>query len=381
VGSGASSFELKTGSPERVASAVAQAFEHLRGPGGGFVFLGGKLGAEVETVARAVAALRIPAPLVVAAGASVLTERGEIEDQSAATGIVWSGGRAEVVGLGQDEEGDVGEALGRLLSDRTGNTSPTVVLFLKPDGLGPSTLAPLADLRGTRNVFGAGTVGSPGAAAIDASGRVTLGSVAMILRGLPAPVVRTGHSCHLLGPLRPITGCRGSVLLEIDGEPALDVLATHGERLSDRPLLLLALAEESPEGAEPERRPALLVRGIQGVDPDRRAIVVSDELREGMRVAFAVRDARAAREAFEAMTRELERDIAGAAPRFGVFVNCAGRGSSLYGAHDVDTKILRARFPGMPFAGMASSFEIAPHIGKPTLQLYTGVVALFTSPS
>jgi hypothetical protein len=30
---------------------------------------------------------------------------------------------------------------------------------------------------------------------------------------------------------------------------------------------------------------------------------------------------------------------------------------------------------------MASSFEIAPHLGKPALQLYTGVVALFTSPS
>jgi hypothetical protein len=35
----------------------------------------------------------------------------------------------------------------------------------------------------------------------------------------------------------------------------------------------------------------------------------------------------------------------------------------------------------LPFAGMASSFEIAPHFGRPTMQLYTGVFALFTSPS
>jgi small ligand-binding sensory domain FIST len=145
--------------------------------------------------------------------------------------------------------------------------------------------------------------------------------------------------------------------------------------------LLLVLADEPDLRSGETGRPALVVRGIQGVDPDRRAIVVSDELREGMRVAFAVRDGRAAREDFEAMTRELEREIAGAAPRFGVYLNCAGRGSGLYGAHDIDAKILRARFPGLPFAGMASSFEIAPHFGRPTMQLYTGVFALFTSPS
>jgi small ligand-binding sensory domain FIST len=117
------------------------------------------------------------------------------------------------------------------------------------------------------------------------------------------------------------------------------------------------------------------------VDPDRRALVVSGEIREGMRIAFVVRDPRAAREDFEAMTRELERDIAGALPRFGVLIDCAGRGSSLYGSEDVDVKILKSRFPGMPFAGLSSSFEIAPHFGKPTMQLYNGVVALFTSPS
>jgi small ligand-binding sensory domain FIST len=172
------------------------------------------------------------------------------------------------------------------------------------------------------------------------------------------------------------------VLLEIGGEPALDALAAHGERLASRPLLLLVLAEELEAGAEEDDgRPHLLVRGIQGVDPDRRALVVSDELRDGMRVAFAVRDPRSAREDFEAMARELERDIAGAAPRFGVLVNCAGRGSGLYGAHDVDAKILRSRFPSLPFAGLSTTFEIAPHLGKPALQLYTGVVAIFSSPS
>lgn len=377
----ASSWEAKTTSPERAASAFEQALGQVRKPSAALVFVSGSLADGVETVARAIAARGTPVPVVIAGGGGVLTERGEIEDQAAATGIVWSGGRAEIVPLLKGEDDDVGESLLRVLGDRTGKTAPAVLLFLRPQGFSPSTLAPLADLPGTRHVFGAGTVGDPGVASVDPTGQITTGSLAMILRGITAPVIRTAHSSRLLGPLRPITQCRGALLLEIDGEPALDVLAAHGERVANRQLLFLVLAGEPDPNTPETGRPPLLIRGIQGIDPDRRALVVSEEIREGMRIAFAVRDPRAAREDFEAMTRELERDIAGALPRFGLLIDCAGRGSGLYGAHDVDTKILKARFPGMPFAGMASSFEIAPHFGRPAMQLYNGVVALFTSPS
>jgi small ligand-binding sensory domain FIST len=325
--------------------------------------------------------MRLSVPVAVVAGGGVLTERREIEDQSAAAGIVWAGGRTELIELSSGENEDVGESLARLLGDRTGSSSPTVITFLKPDGLGPSALAALRDLRGTRHVFGAGTVGDLGAVGIEPGGRLMTGSIAVILRGLAAPVIRTSHSARLLGPLRPITSCRGALLAEIDGQPALDVLASLGERLAERPLVFVVLAEDSESSTTEGGRPALIVRGIQGVDPDRRALVISDEIREGMRIAFAVRDPRAARDDLEAVTREIERDIAGAAPRFGVYIDCAGRGTGLYGAHDVDTKILKARFPGVPFAGMASSFEVAPHFGRPTMQLYTGVLVLFTSPS
>jgi small ligand-binding sensory domain FIST len=381
MGTVAASWETKTTSPERVAAAFVQCLAQLKKPGGALVFTSGTLASDPEAIAGAIAATGSTVPVAVVSAGGVLTERGEIEDQSAAAGVVWSGGRMEIVEILPGDDDDVGESLARVLGDRTGKTAPTVLLFLQPDGFGPATLEPLRNLRSTPHVFGAGTVGEAGAAAIDASGRIVSGSVAVILRGISAPVVRTAHSCRLLGPLRPITACRGALLVEIDGLPALDVLAAHGESLADRPLLLLVLADEPESRSGEGGRPALVVRGIQGVDPDRRAILVSDEMREGMRVAFAVRDARAAREDFESMTRDLEREIAGAAPRFGVYLNCAGRGSGLYGAHDIDTKILRARFPGLPFAGMASSFEIVPHSGRPTMQLYTGVFALFTSPS
>ncbi len=381
MGTSAWSWEVKTSSPERVASSLGQALSQVRSPAGALIFVSGSLVTELATVGTYIASLRLSVPVAVVAGGGVLTERREIEDQSAAAGIVWAGGRTELIELTSGENEDVGESLARLLGDRTGSSSPTVITFLKPDGLGPSALAALRDLRGTRHVFGAGTVGDLGAVGIEPGGRVMTGSIAVILRGLAAPVIRTSHSARLLGPLRPITSCRGALLAEIDGEPALDVLASLGERLAERPLVFVVLAEDSESSTTEGGRPALIVRGIQGVDPDRRALVISEEIREGMRIAFAVRDPRAARDDLEAVTREIERDIAGAAPRFGIYIDCAGRGTGLYGAHDVDTKILKSRFPGVPFAGMASSFEVAPHFGRPTMQLYTGVLVLFTSPS
>jgi small ligand-binding sensory domain FIST len=381
MGALAASWDIKATNPERVASAHAHACSQIRNPSGALICVSGPLTAAVENLARAVAAERYPFPVVIASGNGVLTERGEIEEQGAAAGLVWSGGRMELAALVPGDGGDLSDSLARVLGDRTGKTTPTVLLFLESTGFAPSTLAPTQDLRGTRHVFGAGTVGTPGAAGIEAGGRILTGSIAMVLRGLSAPAIRTAHSCRLLSQLRPITECRGSLLTEIDGEPALDVLAGFGERLADRPLLLIALADEVRPDAPESGRPPLVIRGIQGIDPDRRALVLSEELRRGMRIAFAVRDPRAARDDLEAMTRELDRDIAGAAPRFGIYVNCAGRGTSLYGAPDVDSKILRTRFPGVPFVGLASSFEIAPHFGRPTMQLYSGVFALFTSPS
>jgi len=381
MGALAASWEARTTSPERVASAFAQACAQIKNPSGALVFVSGALAAGVETVTRALGAVQLPCPVVVVGGNGVLTERGEIEEQAAATGVVWAGGRMEVVPIEPDADGEVGDSLARVLGDRTGKTAPTVLLFLESNAFGPASAAPLQDLRVTRYLFGGGTIGQPGAAALSPDGTLVTGSLALIIRGLSAPAIRTAHSCRLLGPLRPITACRGTLLEEIDGQPALDVLAECGEHLPDRQLLLLALADEEGSEATESRRPPLIVRGIQGVDPDRRSLVLSEQLRPGMRVAFAVRDAHAARDDLEAMTRELERDIAGAAPRFGLYVNCAGRGSALYDAPDVDTKILRSRFPGVPFAGVASAFEIAPHFGRPALQLYTGVFALFTSPS
>jgi small ligand-binding sensory domain FIST len=380
----AASFSLKAQSPARVARSVSDTLERVGKPAGGLVFVSGALAQQLEQVATEVAqVVRSKArgtPLLLVSGAGVLSEKGELEGQSAAAGVLWGGGRSETLAI--DATGDdLGEAFARVLADRAGRTAPTVLMFARAQGFGPHVLEPLQEARGTPHIFGGGAVGDPGVFAIDVEGRpLTGGAVAMLVRGLTPPVLRASPACRLLMPLRGISEVRGSMVLRIEGEDALDVLNAVGAELTDQPLVFAVLAEQAKPGEE-SARPELVLRAVQGVDPVRRGLVVSDEVRVGMRLAFAVRDAGAARADLEAATRDLQRELMGAAPRFGVYVNCAGRGSALYGAYDVDTRILKSRFGDVPLAGMQSAFEIAPHAGHPTVQLYTGVVALFTVPS
>jgi small ligand-binding sensory domain FIST len=388
----AQSFSFAGEDPEKAARALAQAARRVTKPSGAMVFAAGALGEKLVELSRAVARAVPGIPVCLAAGAGVVSERGEVEGQSAATGIVWSGGVAKPFAVSGHNAEAVGSQLSEAIrcSDSAGR-NVTALVFARPNGLAPHVLEPLGELRRTR-VLGAGTVGEAPVVAIGADGHVSLGPAGgMVLTGLTTPLVRASAACRLLMPLKVISKTRGSMVLEIEGAPALEVLSSVADNLEDQPLVFVALAPPAPESTvdpaldrgsdRPPERPEVLIRAVQGVDPVRRGLMVSDEVRPGMRLAFAVRDAKAAREDLTSAVRDLLREANGAAPRFGIYLNCAGRGASLYGQRDVDLKILKARLGELPLAGMQSSFEVSEVGGKPSLQLYTGVLGLFTSPS
>lgn len=390
----AQSFSFSGEDPEKAARAFLQAARRVTRPSGAMVFAAGALGEKLIQLGRAITQASPGLPVCLAAGAGVVSERGEVEGQSAATGIVWSGGSAQAFSVTGHNAEAVGSQLSQAIkSSETNGRTTTALVFARPNGLAPHVLEPLAELRRTR-VIGAGTVGDAPVIAIGADGHLSPGPAGgMVLSGIQAPLVRASAACRLLMPLKIISKTRGSMVLEIEGAPALEVLSSVADNLEDQPLVFVALAPpvaqdsarvDAALGRPSDRaaeRPEVLIRAVQGVDPVRRGLMVSDEVKPGMRLAFAVRDAKAAREDLQNAVRDLLRDANGAAPRFGIYINCAGRGSSLYGQRDVDLKILKSRLGELPLAGMQSSFEVSEVGGKPALQLYTGVLGLFTAPS
>src|SRR5262245_21942082 len=374
----AQSFEVRSSNPERIVAGLLAAVDEVPRSAAGVIFICGALLERHEALARLVASKGLGIPLLLVGGSGVLSERGEIEGASAATGLVWSGGTAGI-GIIDSNHGDEGlsEGLQGFLADA--GSRATCMLFVPPGGFTPRAIQRLGQCSLGTHVFGGGAVGEPGVIAVGADGEVVTGrAVAMSFRGFGQTRVRTTHSCRLLGPLRPITEARGSLVLKLGGEPALDVLTQFGHNLKGQPLVFTVLARSLTNRDSPDGRPEILVRGVQGIDPHARGLVVSDEVREGMFMTFGIRDGQAARDDLERLTRELRRAITGAAPLSALYVNCAGRVRGLYGRSHVDTRILRERFGEIPVAGMQSSFEIAPYGDSPSFQLYTGVVALFS---
>jgi len=376
----ASSLLIRGESPGRLVSSIREAAASLGAnkPAGGLVLVAGGMATKLGAVADALGRASLGFPLLLASGSGVVTERGEVEGESAAAVLLWLGGATEawVVSASQAE---LCLALSRELGARNdAGRAETALVFLRPNGVQPHTIEALHGLKGSR-LLGAGTLSDSDVFAVASSGTVSMGAAgALTVRGLPPPILASSPACKLLMPLREISEVRGSMVLAIEGEPALEVLSTVAHALVDQPLVFVALATER---AQDSVRPPLLLRAVQGVDPARHGLIVSEEVRKGMRMAFAIRDASAARADFEMRIREVARESAGAAPRFGICLNCAGRGVSLYKNPDTDLRMLKARFGDIPWVGMFSSFEIAPHGGEPSLQLYSGVVGLFTSPS
>jgi len=219
---------------------------------------------------------------------------------------------------------------------------------------------------------------------------------------------RVTQGCQPIAPEREITQAEGHVVLQLGGEPALDVmLADLGIRLSEpqkaiavvrSTLVGLSAAGQTGVGRTGHLGHDVRVRHIIGLDPLRHGVAIAEHLQAGMRLAFCRRDVQAARadlvrvcaeireelepeslsiEAINALsddplptTPPAGRRIAGA-----VYVSCTGRGGPHFGGPNAELHIIRHALGDVPLVGFFAAGEIA----RQQLYGYTGVLTVFTT--
>lgn len=367
-------LEWQTGRPDRIVDALSRHSSDQ--PSTGVLFVSGALSTVIPEIAQGLAVECRSTSWLIMPSAGVLSERGEIEGDSAAVALLLD--RPAPLFTAKDPDPTFGDEIADLLA---ANPGASALVGVRGDDNDEAWLRQL-DRRmadGPRSVIGGGTLPLLDVYSIH-DGQVRWGKAGCVL--LPTPYLgrfRSSSACRLISPLRKVTRSRGPILHELEGAPALERLTEATENLQEHPLVMVAVgAGEAP--LSPTGR-SLALRAIQGIDPNRGALMMGEEIPVGSRVAFAVRDAHASRVDLEAQLMGLRTHCAGSSPEFGVFISCAGRGSGLYGAENVDVRLIKKVFPNMPLVGMHSTFELAPFDGRTVSQIYTGVLGVFSLPS
>jgi small ligand-binding sensory domain FIST len=193
------------------------------------------------------------------------------------------------------------------------------------------------------------------------------------------------QGCQPVGSPMTITRAEGNLIFEIDGRPAFDVFAgiLKGPLKDNLGRALAYVFAGLP--VEPRRNSVgpgdYLVRNIVSVDPEKGILAVAEEIFEGERMLFTLRDGERARADLSQMVRRQAESLGGKKPRLGFYFNCCARGRSLYGIDGIDTAYIRQALGDFPLIGLFGGFELGPLGGKNHLFAYTGVLALVTEES
>ena len=208
------------------------------------------------------------------------------------------------------------------------------------------------------------------------------GTVVLSLSGDVVVDTVVAQGCRPIGETMTVTGCRGNILQELDGRPALETLQELFTTLDERDRQLAGTALFAgvlmDEFREETRVGDFLIRNIVGVDPGRGVIGIGENLQEGMRLRFHVRDAEASAEDLHTMLTSYEKTLETSANVSGALLfSCLGRGEGLYGQPNFDTGIFQDHLGKIPVGGFFCNGEIGPVGGATFLHGYTSSFGLF----
>jgi len=202
----------------------------------------------------------------------------------------------------------------------------------------------------------------------------------VLLSGHFRHTVGITQSCQPIGPAHTVTKSLRNLILELDGRPAFEVFAEIVPQPLREDLHRAAAFVFVGLPVDAERRHLArgeyVVRNLVGFDPQQGIVAVSDEVRQGQKMVFTLRDGNHSRDDLKLTLEAQTQAWAGQGPSFGLYFNCASRGRGLYGFPDLDTSYIKQYLGDIPVIGFFTGCEIGPIQQRSSLQLYSGVLAL-----
>jgi small ligand-binding sensory domain FIST len=202
----------------------------------------------------------------------------------------------------------------------------------------------------------------------------------VLLSGQFHHTIGIAQACQPISPVHTVTKSHKNLILELDGRPAFAVFAevVRQPLLDDLRRAAAFVFVGLPVDAERQRiaRGEYVVRNIVGFDPNQGIVAIADEIRQGQKMVFTLRDGSGARDDLQVTLEAQAQAWEGQAPGFGLYFDCVGRGSGLYGFPDLDTSYIKQYLGDVPVIGFFTGCEIAPIQRQPSLHQYSGVLVL-----
>jgi len=229
-------------------------------------------------------------------------------------------------------------------------------------------------LADSANAYLVGGITSARPGAIQLAGGVASGGLSGVLLSPYALPVAVGltQGCSPIGPAHTVTRADGNVLIELDGEPALEVFESDigavrakGVRRTGGEIFAALPVAGSDTGD-------YLVRNLMGFDRDNGLLAIGDVVSAGDRVMFCRRDRETAADDLRRMLGRL-RQRSPNAIRGALYYTCVARGPNQFGPGSREMNIIADELGEFPIAGLFANGEINHN----RLYGYTGVLTLF----
>lgn len=207
------------------------------------------------------------------------------------------------------------------------------------------------------------------------------GALILSLSGNLEMSTAVAQGCRPIGQPMFVTAAEGGAILELDGQPPLNLLNEIYQKSNERDRdlmqhsLFLGIAMRAGESLH--GRGDFLIRNLVGSNEKTGAIGVAAELHPRQVVQFHLRDAQtSAEDLYEVLISTRDR-LNEKSPSGALLFSCTGRGEGLYGRSGHDSEAFHGLLGRTPLGGFFCNGEIGPVAGKTFLHGYTSSFALF----
>ncbi len=207
------------------------------------------------------------------------------------------------------------------------------------------------------------------------------GAIGIAMDGNVAVDTIVAQGCRPVGDLMCITKSQQNMLLELDQRPPLEVLrelfTSSKERDQELMQHSLFLGMVMDDFNDEPRQGDFLIRNVIGMDGRSGSMAIGENLREGQRVQFHLRDAWTSADDLSALLTRYVDENQATQGRGALLFSCLGRGENLYGRPDHDTDLFQDKIGEVPLGGFFCNGEIGPVGGTTFLHGYTSSFGIF----